>query len=428
MVLTKSRLRFAFIALLVLFAVLGCRQDTASQDQQPTTIIFKHSKLFGDPAAVQRLIDEFEQEHPDIRVKEETLPASSDEQHQFYVINLEAGSRDFDVFAIDVIWVAEFAKAGWLRELTALLPEAERTAFFSGPVEAVTVDGRVYAIPWFIDAGVLYYRKDLLAQYGFEPPRTWGQLVRIAHDIRSRQPDMYGFVWQGKQYEGLVCNALEYLWSNGGDVLRAGKVVIDSPENREALRVMVDLVRTYGVTPELVTTATEEPSREIFGRGNAVFLRNWPYAWRLFEQEGSAVKGKVGMTVLPHFPRRKSAATLGGWQLAVNKYSKQPQAAEKFVEFMTSAKAQKHLGLAVGFQPTRKKLYEDPELLAAQPALTELYKIFEHARPRPVSPYYVLLSQVMQSEFSAALSGIKEPAAALGAMQSQMDDILKRHQ
>ncbi len=329
MVLTKSRLRFAFIALLVLFAVLGCRQDTASQDQQPTTIIFKHSKLFGDPAAVQRLIDEFEQEHPDIRVKEETLPASSDEQHQFYVINLEAGSRDFDVFAIDVIWVAEFAKAGWLRELTALLPEAERTAFFSGPVEAVTVDGRVYAIPWFIDAGVLYYRKDLLAQYGFEPPRTWGQLVRIAHDIRSRQPDMYGFVWQGKQYEGLVCNALEYLWSNGGDVLRAGKVVIDSPENREALRVMVDLVRTYGVTPELVTTATEEPSREIFGRGNAVFLRNWPYAWRLFEQEGSAVKGKVGMTVLPHFPRRKSAATLGGWQLAVNKYSKQPQAASR---------------------------------------------------------------------------------------------------
>ncbi len=292
----------------------------------------------------------------------------------------------------------------------------------------MTLDERVYAIPWFIDAGVLYYRKDLLAKYGnVPPPRTWGKLVRIAADVPKHEPGLYGFIWQGKQYEGLVCNVLEYLWSNGGAVLEDGKVVIDSPENREALKVMVDLVRTYRVTPDLVTTLTEEPSREIFGRGKAVFMRNWPYAWRLLEQDGSPVKGKVGMTVLPHFPRHPSAATLGGWQLAVNKNSKHPEAAEQFVAFMTSAKAQKHLGLTVGFQPTRKALYEDAELLAAQPALAELYKIFQRARPRPVSPYYVLLSQAMQSEFSAALAGVKTPEQALSALQSQMEQILKRH-
>jgi multiple sugar transport system substrate-binding protein len=406
-------------------ALAGCTQEPVP-DATRTTIVFKHSKLFGDPAALQRLIAEFEQQHPDVRVKDETLPSSSDEQHQFYVINLEAGAWDFDVFAVDVIWVAEFAKAGWLRDLTELLPESERAAFFAGPIEAVTVDGRVYAIPWFIDAGLLYYRKDLLTQYGMPPPTTWGKLVRIAADLRKRHPELYGFIWQGKQYEGLVCNVLEYLWSNGGEVLRDGEVVIDSSQNREALKVMVDLVRTYRVTPDLVTTTTEEPSREIFGRGKAVFMRNWPYAWRLFQQEGSAVKDKVGISVLPHFPRSRSAATLGGWQLAVNQHSKHPQAAEKFLAFMTSAKAQKHLGLTVGFQPTRKALYEDAELLAAQPALAELYKIFQRARPRPVSPYYVLLSQAMQSEFSAALAGVKTPDEALRALQSQMEEILKR--
>jgi multiple sugar transport system substrate-binding protein len=425
--LGRSRIFFWTLLLLITIsaALAGCTREPAP-DPSKTTIVFKHSKLFGDPAALQKLIAEFEQQHPDIHVRDETLPSSSDEQHQFYVINLEAGASDFDVFAIDVIWVAEFARAGWLRDLTVLLPESERTAFFAGPIEAVTIEDRVYAIPWFIDAGLLYYRTDLLAEYGMPPPKTWGKLVRIAADLRKRHPDLYGFIWQGKQYEGLVCNVLEYLWSNGGEVLRDGEIVIDSPENREALKAMVDLVRTYGVTPDLVTTTTEEPSREIFGRGKAVFMRNWPYAWRLFQQEGSAVKDKVGIAVLPHFPRNRSAATLGGWQLAGNRHSKHPQAAEKFVAFMTSAKAQKHLGLTVGFQPTRKALYEDAELLATQPALAELYKIFQHARPRPVSPYYVLLSQAMQSEFSAALAGVKTPEEALQALQSQMEQILER--
>jgi multiple sugar transport system substrate-binding protein len=415
------------VALFAAVVALSACTKEPPPDPNKTTITFKHSKLFGDPAALQTLIKEFESEHPGIHVKDETLPSSSDEQHQFYVINLEAGSADFDVFAIDVIWVAEFAKAGWLRDLSKLLSAQDRDEFFKGPIEAVTIEGRVYAIPWFIDAGLLYYRKDLLKQHSFQPPSTWSQLVRIAYDIRKHQSDLYGYIWQGKQYEGLVCNVLEFLWSNGGEVLRNGKVVIDSPQNREALKVMVDLVRRYRTTPDLVTTLTEESSREIFGRGKAIFMRNWPYAWRLLEQDGSPVKGKVGITVLPHFRRNRSAATLGGWQLAVNKHSKHPQAAEQFVAFMTSAKAQKHLGLTVGFQPTRKALYEDPELLAAQPALAELYKIFETARPRPVSPYYVLLSQAMQSEFSAALAGVKTPDEALRALQSQMEKILKRH-
>src|SRR5690606_30420613 len=172
------------------------------------TLVFKHARLFGDPRALAALVRDYEARHPGVRVRTETLPSSSDEQHLYYVINLRAGARDFDVFALDVIWVAEFARAGWLADLTALLSAAEQRAFFDGPMQAARYGGRLYAIPWFMDAGLLYYRKDLLAKHGYAPPRTWEQLARAARAISAREPGVYGFVWQGKQYEGLVCNGL----------------------------------------------------------------------------------------------------------------------------------------------------------------------------------------------------------------------------
>jgi multiple sugar transport system substrate-binding protein len=313
---------------------------SCGQQQDPrTTVVLKHSKLFGDPAPFRSLLAEFERHHPDLAVREETLPSSSDEQHQFYAVNLQAKSASFDVLAVDVIWVAEFAAAGWLRDLSHLLPAQERSGFFSGPIEAVTYAGRSYAIPWFVDAGLLYYRKDLLDKHGFAAPRTWFELVRIAQAVMAREPGLEGFVWQGKQYEGLVCNALEYIWSNGGEVLEDGRLTLDSPANRTALGFMADLIYRHRVTPASVTTATEEPSRHVFGQGRALFLRNWPYAWRPFQAEGSAVKDKVGVTVLPHFEGGRPAATLGGWQLGVNRYSAHPEAAERLVQFLTSAQA-----------------------------------------------------------------------------------------
>jgi len=389
-----------------------------------TVVVFKHGKLFGDPAPLRALLDEFERQHPGVVVRDETLPAGSDEQHQFYAINLQARSAAFDVLAVDVIWVAEFAHAGWLRELTRLLPPAERAAFFPGPIEAVTYRGAVYAVPWFVDAGLLYYRKDLLEKHGLPVPRTWDELARTAQFIMAREPGVAGFVWQGKQYEGLVCNALEYMWSNGGEVMSGERIVLDTPRNRQALAFMADLVHRYGVTPASVTTATEEPSRHVFGQGRALFLRNWPYAWRLFQDPGSRVYGKVGVTVLPHFAGGATAATLGGWQLAVNRRSRNPGAAGELVRHLTSAAAQKRLALAYGFQPARVALYRDPELAAAQPFLAALERVFATARPRPVTPYYVRVSQVLQSELSAIVAGLKTPEAALAAAERKLRKIL----
>lgn len=409
------------LCLCALWVLAGCSGEPSPSDAA-RPLVFKHSKLFGDPTALAELIRAFEARHPGVRVRTEALPSASDEQHQFYVINLRGGSADFDVLALDVIWVAEFARAGWIADLTEALPEVERKDFFPGPLAAVTYRDRLYAIPWFIDAGLLYYRKDLLAKHGFAVPRTWDELARTAHAIAQRERGVYGFVWQGKQYEGLVCNVLEYLWSAGGQVLQDGSVVLDSAANRQALSFVRRLMRE-GVSPELVTTATEEPSRHIFGSGRAVFLRNWPYAWTLFQQPDSPVAGKVGMTALPHFPGHAPAATLGGWQLGVNAHSRRQAEAAAFVRFMTSAEALRRLAQRYGLNPARRALYRDPALLAAQPHLEQLRDIFEQARPRPVTSQYIRLSQVLQSEFSAVVAGIRSPAEALGRAQRQAEAV-----
>jgi multiple sugar transport system substrate-binding protein len=415
-----------YLAIFLILVLSGCgTDDRGSEADGRSTVVFKHGKLAGDQALFRRLIDRFERENPDIKVKDETLPTSTDEQHQFYVINLEGGSRDFDVLSVDVIWVPEFARAGWLRDISHLFSPHEEKGFFSGPMEAVRYEGSIYAIPWYIDAGILYYRKDLLDKYGFSPPRTWDELVGTAQYITAREQNLYGFVWQGKQYEGLVCNVLEYIRSNGGEVLRNGKPVINSPENRAAIAFMRDLISLYRVTPPLATTLIEESARHIFGNGRALFMRNWPYAWSIYEKQGSLVRGKVGVAPLPAFPQGQSAPTLGGWQLGINRHSRRPEAAEKFVLFLTSPAAQKELALTLGYKPTRKSLYSDADLIARQPFVARLSDVFAMARPRPVSPYYMMMTQVMQPHFSAIISGIKTPGEGLASVDKELEHILR---
>jgi multiple sugar transport system substrate-binding protein len=412
-------------AALFFCAILISCHSAQKSARDGTVIVFKHGKIAGDPAKFSLLLDEFEARNPGLLVRDEVLPASTDEQHQFYAVNLEGKSSDFDVLSMDVIWVPEFARAGWLADLSSLMDTDATDDFFPGPMNAVTCQGKIFAIPWYIDAGVLYYRKDLLDKHGFSPPTLWSELVSTARYIQDREDGIYGFIWQGKQYEGLVCNVLEYFWSNGGDVLRNGEVVIDSRENVEALEFMRDLIVEYRVTPPLVLTAIEEPTRHLFGGGRALFMRNWPYAWNIFEQEGSLVRGKVGVALLPSFRGGESASTLGGWQLGLNRYSKRPEEARRLIEFLTRPDSQKTLALTLGYKPTRKALYADEGLKQAQPFIVSLYDVFMAARPRPVTPYYMMITQVMQPEFSAAVSGIKTAEEALRSARRQIEHILK---
>ncbi|MBI4400420.1 MAG: ABC transporter substrate-binding protein, partial [Nitrospirae bacterium] len=327
------------LLLCVMVLVCSCGRDLDSPSG-PVAVVFKHGKLSGHPQAFSALLREFEAQHPGIQVREELLPASTDQQHQFYVMNLEGRSVPFDLLAADIIWIQELARAGWVQPLDHLLTPADRADHFPAALQAAIFEGRLYGVPWYLDAGVLYYRRDLLDRYGYPPPRTWPELVRIARAIlgSERNLDMTGFIWQGKQYEGLVCVALEFVRGNGAD-LTGG---VDG-RAEEALRFMRQLIEPEGITPLLVATADEEATRHLFAAGRAVFMRNWPYAWSLFQQEGSRVRGKVGLAPLPSFPEHDSTATLGGWMLAIPRQASHPREAQALIQYLASAEVQRQM-------------------------------------------------------------------------------------
>lgn len=403
--------------------LVGCSRRTDEGPSGTIKLVFKHGKIESGAGGLRPLLDQFEQAHPGVKVVEEELPSSSDQQHQYYVVNLRGRSKDIDVLAMDVIWVPEFSRAGWVASLQDLLPPADQRDFYPSTVDAAMDRGVLHGVPWFIDAGLLYYRSDLLTKYGLSPPRTWEELLSASQKVLSREadPKLMGFVWQGKQYEGLVCNALEYIWSHGGTVWQNDRPRLDGGGNRKALTFMRDLVSLHHVTPSDVTTADEETARRTFGEGRAVFMRNWPYAWHLFQREGSVVKGKVGISPLPAFRGHRPAATLGGWHLGVSAYSRHLEEAKALVKFLTSPASQKWMAMTIGYHPTRQSVYRDPELRRTQPFIADLHRIFLTATPRPVTPFYADLSQVMQPAFSFILGGIRSPEEALQDAQREIE-------
>ncbi|WP_164012051.1 ABC transporter substrate-binding protein [Pyxidicoccus trucidator] len=411
------------LAVLV-FGVCGCRRpsEEAREPAGRTRLVFKYQPLWGAPEPFRELLARFERENPGVELVTEALPNASDLAHQFFLTALEGGADDFDVLVADVVWVPEFARAGWIADLSEHFPpERLRADFFPGPVEAVVVDGRTYAVPWYLDVGVLYYRKDLVPR----APRTYEELRRFAREAMAKAPGVQGYVWQGRQYEGLSCNVYEALWGHGGEALgEQGRVLLDAGPAREALGYLRGLV-AEGVSPETVTGFSEEESRRVFQEGRAVFMRNWPYAWSEAQKPDSPIRGKVGIAPLPTKSGEPGWGTLGGWQLAVNAHvsPERRKLAARLIAHLTSPEANLVLALNYARNPPRPAVYEDPRLRAADPFIADLKPMVERARPRPVTPYYNLIADVLQSEFSAAVAGLRTPEEALKRAQKQVDHL-----
>jgi trehalose/maltose transport system substrate-binding protein len=394
----------------------------------PITLVFKHAKILGPSDPLPRLLRQFEARHPGIRVQSESIPWNSDEQHQFYVVNLEGGKPGFDVLMLDVIWTPEFARAGWLLDLTEFVPPAERSPHFPVALESATLDGRLWAIPWLMNVGVLYYRKDLLDKYGLQPPATYSELVAQVRRIRSgeRDPRLQGFLWQGKQYEGMVVNVLEGFWANGTTVLGPSGAVFPEPDRaEEVLRFLRSLVES-GVSPAWTTAAEEELTRRAFQERQAIFLRSWPYAMDLFEQPDSPVRGKVGIAQLPrHAHGVVGVGSSGGADLGVYRGTPHPEAAVALVRFLAGESAQRAMVEGAAISPSRMALYHDPDVVRDHPHFPAIHALAMNARPRPVTPIYLMLSTMLQPELSAALVGLKTPREAVASARHQVEHLVK---
>jgi trehalose/maltose transport system substrate-binding protein len=356
-----------------------------------------------------------------------STPNSATERLALYQQLLAAGTSDIDVFQIDVIWPGTLANY-----MIDLKPFAKNAVdkHFEAIINNDTVDGRLVAMPWFIDAGLLYYRKDLLEKYGEAVPNTWEELTATAKKIQDAErkagnDKMWGFVFQGRAYEGLTCDALEWVYSYGGGriVDSDGKITINNPNAVAALEQASQWVGN--ISPEGVLNYSEEESRGVFQSGNAVFMRNWPYAWSLAQGEGSAIKDKVGVSVLPQGKGEgaQHAATLGGWQLAVSKYSKNPEVAADLVMYLTSEQEQKRRAIEGSYNPTIVSLYEDQEVLAANPFFGTLKEVFVNAVPRPSSvtgSKYNELSSEFYNAVHAVLSGQTNAQASLANLERSL--------
>ncbi|MBA5862970.1 MAG: extracellular solute-binding protein [Nitrospira sp. CR1.1] len=356
------------------------------------------------------VLADFSRAHPQISVVRELAPHSSTAYHDLLTQKLKNRDATVDVFFIDVIWVPEFAVAGWARPLDDVFSPAMRGEFLPAAVEVGRYDAHYYGVPSRIDAGLLYYRQDLLAKYGFAVPATWPELVRQAETILAGEqptnPLLQGYSAQFKQYEGLVCNMLEFIEGHGGNLLRPDGTgsTLSSPDALAAVQFVRD--RVIGRLSSRAALTYQEPEAlSLFLQGHAVFHRNWPYAWELANNRSrSTIAGHVGVAPLPGFAPGRTAAALGGWLYGISAYSQHPDEAWALIEFLSSQAVQKKFSREAGIAPSRESLFSDPEVLARSPQLRNQRDVLHAATSRPRSPVYPAISHLLQRYFSRALA------------------------
>lgn len=361
-------------------------------------------------------------------VKHLTMPQSTSDVLGLYRQMFAAKSTELDVLSIDTVWPGTLKDH--LLDLGPYTKGAEK-AHFPSIVANDRVEGKLVAIPWFTDAGLLYYRQDLLTKYGEKPPATWAELTATAKKVidgerKAGNNDLQGYVFQAKAYEGLTCNALEWVASYGGGTIvdASGKITINNAQAAKALTMAAGWIGN--IAPTGVLNYGEEDARGVFQKGGAVFMRNWPYAWSLSQGADSPVKGKVGVVALPHGEGGKSAAALGGWQLAVSKHSTHPKEAADLVMYLASVEVQKDRAIRGSYNPTIMSLYKDPEVLKANPFQGDLYDTFVAATPRPATITGAKYNEVSAAFWNTAhdvISGSVKAEDGLKKLETKIDSI-----
>ncbi len=426
----KRLLAIIFVIFTMCF-VLSCSRNEKARQVAIHFVTWKPNV----PEVWDRIFEMFAEKHPEIKVITEIGPHSSTAFHDMLTQKLKNRSKDVDVFLMDVVWPPEFASAGWAMPLDDLFTSEEQKKYLPPVISANQYKGKIYGLPLFIDSGMLYYRKDLLEKYGFNPPATWQELVKQAELIMKKEQQkgniIYGYSGQFKQYEGLVCDMIEFILSNNGWILNpeTSKPVIQEKPAVDAVRFVRDKI-IGNIAPEGVLTYQEPESLDLFVQGKAVFHRNWPYAWKISNDPSkSRIAGKVGISRLPHFPGGRSFSTLGGWQVGISAFTEHRKEAWEFARFLSSKKVQKLIALMAGKAPTREALYHDRDVISANPQFVRMKDVFLSAYPRPKTPLYPSISNVLQRYFSAALSDKNSDIEALAKDASrEIESILSLSQ
>jgi multiple sugar transport system substrate-binding protein len=419
------RLGGAGLAGAALLGAAGCGGSGEESGATTITLAFTPDEAGG----LKKLIDDFNrQNRGEIQVKWREMPALSADYLEQLQAELQSGQSSVDLIGGDVIWPAQFAANGWILDLSDRFTGGMQKDYLEGPLGSVQYEGKVWGVPWYTDAGMFYYRKDLLEESGYsEPPKTWDEMKEMAGKVRQDAGTRYGYVFQGSQDEGGVVDALEHVWNAGGDVLDGERVIIDSPEAAQGLTLRRSMI-VDGVAPKATGDYTTQESQAAFTNGDVVFMRNWPFVYGLLsDPETSRVKpDQVDIAPLPVADETdQSFSGLGGWNFMVNATSEgKLEEIWTFIEYMSAPEQQRTFALESARLPTLKSLYEDEEVLEKLPVAELGREALENARPRPVSPYYSDMSLAMAEQFNAALKGEVPVERALENLQSELQSIV----
>jgi multiple sugar transport system substrate-binding protein len=358
-------------------------------------------------------VEEFNKANPGSTIKLVEFPEDAQQQHDQFTQRQRAKSADCDGFEEDVVWTAEFAQQKWLYDMTPYI-ESRKDEFIPSTLESITYDGKNWGAPRVTDAGLLYYRTDQVDAV----PDTW-------QGVYEEAAKGDGIVYQGSAYEGLTVDYLELAFAAGGKVISddGSKSEINSPENVKALQFMVDGIKD-GAAPKAVTTMQEEPARRAWEAGRATFMRNWPYCYAL-SQQAPKVKGKFAVAPYPEFEGGGKAAILGGHNMVISVYSKNPGLMLKFIDYMTSADRMKRNAIKYSKAPVLNETYQDADVKKALPFAEDLQKAVEQAKSRPVSPVYPQISEAIFKNVNQALAGETSPEDALKKADDEINSALQ---
>ncbi|PSO65604.1 MAG: ABC transporter substrate-binding protein [Cyanobacteria bacterium QH_2_48_84] len=391
--------------------------------QQPVTIKVLIQAL--EAEQLQPIVEEFEKQNPDINLDIIEAPNETNQVEDLYTSAFLLGESPYDLVYMDIVWVPKFAASGWLMPLSDRVSQEELEQFLNGDVNGGTYEGELYRMPFRSDVGMLYYRTDWLKQAGYKPPETFDDLVQISQDLQSRDTVEWGYLWQGKQYEGLSAMFVEILEGFGGfwvdpDTLKVG---LDQPEAIQGAEFLRSLIKK-NISPPGITTYAEPATHRLFINGESVFLRNWPYVYGLALD--SPIEGEFAIKEMPHSRQGSSGASQGGWGLGISANTKHPEEAWRVVEFLSKAETQKEYSLRTGYLPSRRALYTNPELVAKYPYFPELLKVIENSVLRPPIAQYSQTSDILQRYLSAALTGTMSPEEAMNTAARETRAVLEQ--
>jgi multiple sugar transport system substrate-binding protein len=379
---------------------------------------------------VRRQADRFNEAHPDgPTISVQATPMDTDEYFAQLRTQFQAGGGDIDVIAGDVIWPAQLAEPGWIVDLSDRFTEELQAEFLPGTVAAMKYGDSIWGVPWYTDSGLLYYRADLLETAGFSaPPATWAELSEMAAKILADSGVQSGFVFTGAIYEGGTVLGTEFIRNAGGDILDGDTVVIGSDAAITGLTAQRALV-AEGIAPEAVANFREDEVAGAFLRGDAVFMRTWPYVHgQLSDSELSTLEvAQVGLAKLPVVVDGVESVNVGGgWNYYINAATDNEDAAWEVIEFLSAAEQQREMAIEGSFLPTRTSVYDDPEVLETMPAVALGKEAFLTTTTPPVSPYYADMSAAMAEQFNANILGDTSPEDAAAAMQEALESIIER--